>query len=134
MATYGKGYIKTATGIFKIIEIIFCIAVIALISEYTSNYDVHELFSALLGAGVTGLVLSLLILILSLAVGQDLDAVLKWQCIAHIGMAVWFIVCGILLALKKWGNRSLTIAIVSIVSGVVYLLDTFLSYADNKPF
>lgn len=134
MATYGKGYIKTASGIFKILEVIFCIVVVALISDYTSNHDVHELYSALLGAGVTGLVLPLLIIILSCAVGQDLDAVLQWQCIAHFGMAVWFIVCGILLALKKWGNRSLTIAIMGIVSGVVYLIDAFLSYSDNKPF
>lgn len=135
MPEYGKGYIKTPIGIFKIIEIIFCIVILALIGEGTSRYyGLSSLHSAITGAGVTGLILSLLILILSIACGQDLDSVLKWQCIVHFLLMVWFLITGIFLVIRDPHDRNLILAIIGIVTGVVYLIDAILSYKDYKPF
>lgn len=135
MPEYGKGFIKTPLGILKIIEVILCIVVIALVTELTGgNYNIHSLFHAILAAGVTGLVISLLIFILSCACGDDVDGVLAWQCVVHFILTVWFLITGIMLILKNYGNKSLVISIIAIVTGVVYLLDVILSYKDYKPF
>lgn len=131
MPQYGKGYIKTPIGILKIIEIILCIVVIVLETDLGGYAD---LLHATLGAGVTGLVISLLIFILSLACGNDVNDVLQWQCVIHFVLTVWFLVCGIMLILKDWGQKVLIIAIMAIVTGVVYLLDTIFSYKEYKPF
>lgn len=135
MPTYGKGFIKSPLGVLKIIEIILCIVIICLTSNFTHHYYVYdELFPSVMGAAVAGLVISLLILILSCACGDDVDPVLQWQCIVHLLLTVWFLVTGIMLALRDYGTKSLIIAIIAIVTGVVYLLDTIFSYKDYKPF
>lgn len=134
MPEYGKAYITSPLGVLKILEIALCIVVIALETEYTgSSYTYNDLFNAILGAGVTGLVLSLLILILSCACGQDCDGVLKWQFIVHLLMTVWFLVCCIILAVRNYNTRTLILSIMGIIAGVIYLVDTILSYKEYKP-
>lgn len=135
MPEYGKGYIKTPIGILKILEIILCIVVLALISGSTFRYyGIGNLYSSILGAAPTGLILSLLIFILSCAVGQDLDEVLKWQCIVHFILTVWFLVPCMLLLISYARGGNLIIGIIGIVTGAVYLIDTILSYKEYKPF
>lgn len=135
MVEYGKSYFKSFLGILKILEIIFSIVVIVLESVYTNKrYYYPDIFTEILIAACVGLGVSLLILILSIICGEECDKVLAWQFIIHLAMCIWLLVLCIMLAVKNYNTDSLILAIIGIIDGVIYLLDTIISYKEYKPF
>lgn len=133
MVEYGREYFKSPLGILKILEIIFCIVVIVIQNEYFYGYS-YGVMSTIIGAAAAGLVLSLLILILSVACGDKCDKVLEWQCFVHLVICICLLVAGIMLAVKNYTRNTMILAILGIIDGIIYLVDTIISYTEYKPF
>lgn len=119
MVQYGSDFLKSPIGFLKILELILCIVLVALV----------EIFDA----GVAGIVISLVILILSCSIGQECECVLKWQFLFLLVMAIWILFCCTILVITTYSRRILIPLIVGIVTGIVYIVDTIISYRAYKP-
>lgn len=142
---------KTA-AILKILELLVCIVTLALtvssnywswVKDADAGWENADTTKALVAAAAVGMIISFVLFIWEQAMPDKLPAVLKWQCIILFFLWIWFWITSIILLCKLEQRRNRIGSVEDIflagecfglIAGLVYLIDTWVSYSNYKPF
>ncbi|CAH1992533.1 unnamed protein product [Acanthoscelides obtectus] len=128
MVAHGIEYLCTHIGQCKVVEIAFCISVLALEGGVWHETVLDGLFAV----AIAGLIVSLALLILSIFLGYTLDSYLVCQAIPLLLLGILSVVFGIYTAVE-YEERKDTLLIAGIfgfVTGCVYIIDAFLAFKN----
>nr|CAH7728366.1 unnamed protein product [Callosobruchus chinensis] len=124
MVSHGVGYLCTHIGVCKIVEIIFCIVVLAVEGGIWNEEVLDGLFSA----AVIGLVVSFVLLIVSILMGFGLQCLLGWQSILLLIVGILCVVFGIytMMEYEELRDTLLIAGTFEFIVGCVYFIDAYL--------
>lgn len=126
-------YIKTSSGIAKMVEIGLCLFTCLLFSLETELKVIYEEWRYLLFVSIEiGFLSSLLVFMLMLL--KDLTAIFRWMFVMWLILGVCVIIFAILYLQKKHPILANIGASAAIILGVAYVVDFFCTAWDGNIF